>query len=74
MTKENPEEPTATGTQGLGQAMSGLDRMRKAAGEDKDLRLNNLTRHITVDLLRASYFALNPHFSQAESLKGHSLG
>jgi group II intron reverse transcriptase/maturase len=58
MTKENPEEPTATRTQRRGQAMSGLDRVRKAAREDKRLRLNNLMHHLTVDLLRESYRAL----------------
>jgi len=31
MTKENPEKPTVTRTQSLGQAMCGLDRIRKAA-------------------------------------------
>jgi hypothetical protein len=31
MTKENPEKPTETGTQSLGETMSGLDRIRKAA-------------------------------------------
>ena len=31
MTQENPERPTATRTQGRGEAMSGLDRIRKAA-------------------------------------------
>jgi len=58
MTKENPEEPTATRTQSRGQAMGGLDRIRKAAGEDKGLRLNNLMHHITLDALRQSYLAL----------------
>ena len=42
MTKENPERPTATRTQSLGEAMSGLDRIRKAARGEKTLRLNNL--------------------------------
>jgi len=30
MTKENPEKPTVTRTQSRGEAMSGLDRIRKA--------------------------------------------
>jgi RNA-directed DNA polymerase len=58
MTKENPERPTATRTQSRGEAMSGLDRIRKAARGDKTLRLNNLMHHVTVDLLRESYHAL----------------
>ena len=39
MTKENPEKPTATRTQSRGEAMSGLDRIRKAARGDKTPRL-----------------------------------
>ena len=58
MTKENPEKPAATRTQSRGEAMSGLDRIRKAARGDKTLRLNNLMHHVTVDLLRESYHAL----------------
>jgi hypothetical protein len=58
MTKENPEKPTAPRTQSRGEAMSGLDRIRKAARGDKTLRLNNLMHHVTVDLLRESYHAL----------------
>jgi RNA-directed DNA polymerase len=58
MTKENPGEPTATRTQGRGEAMSGLDRVRKAARENKGLRLNNLMHHVNAERLRASYYAL----------------
>ena len=39
MTKENPEKPTATRTRSRGEAMSGLDRIRKAARGDKTPRL-----------------------------------
>ena len=38
--------------------MNGLDRIRRAARRDKNLRFTNLMHHITVDLLRAGYFAL----------------
>ena len=58
MTRENPEKPAATRTQSRGEAMSGLDRIRKAARGDKTQRLNNLMHHVTVDLLRESYHAL----------------
>ena len=58
MAKENPEEPTATRTQGRGQAMRGLDRIRQAAREDRDLRFNNLMHHLTTDLLGEGYHAL----------------
>lgn len=58
MTEENPERPTVTRTQCRGEAMSGLDRIRKAARGDKALRLNNLMHHVSVDLLRKAYGAL----------------
>lgn len=38
--------------------MSGLDRIRKAARKDNDLRFTSLMHHITVDLLRSSYKSL----------------
>ena len=38
--------------------MSGLDRIREAARKDKSLRFTSLMHHITVDLLRDSYYAL----------------
>jgi RNA-directed DNA polymerase len=57
MTKGNSEEPTATCTQRQGQALSGLDRIREAA-RDQNLRFTSLMHHITVDLLRDSFYAL----------------
>jgi hypothetical protein len=42
MTKENPERPTATRTQSRGEAMSGLDRIRKGARGEKTQRLTLL--------------------------------
>jgi RNA-directed DNA polymerase len=57
MTKGNSEEPTATCTQRQGQALSGLDRIREAA-RDKTIRFTSLLHHITVGLLRDSYYAL----------------
>jgi hypothetical protein len=44
MTRENPEKPTATRTRSRGQAMSGLDRIRKAARGKKTLRLDQRLR------------------------------
>lgn len=58
MTEENSGQPTVAGTQGPEAALSGLDRVRKAAREHA--RLNNLLHHVTVELLCASYGALNP--------------
>ena len=39
--------------------MSGLDRIREAARKDKSLRFTSLMHHITIELLRDSYLALN---------------
>ena len=58
MTKRNPGQPTANRTQGQGQASSGLDRIREAARRDRHLRFTSLLHHMTVDLLRESYYAL----------------
>ncbi|MCK4548200.1 MAG: group II intron reverse transcriptase/maturase [Candidatus Eisenbacteria sp.] len=58
MTKGNSGQSPATRTQSRGQASSGLDRVREEAGRDKHLRFTNLMHHVTVDLLRKSYFAL----------------
>lgn len=38
--------------------MHGLDRIREAAKRDKNLCFTNLMHHITVDLLRGSYYML----------------
>lgn len=58
MTKGNSEETTANCTQGQGEALSGLDRIREAARRDKNLRFNNLMHHITPELLQEAYEAL----------------
>ena len=39
-------------------ALNGLDRIREAAAKDKNLQFTNLMHHITIDLLRASYYEL----------------
>ena len=38
--------------------MNGLERIREAARQDKELRFNNLLHHITPALLREAFFAL----------------
>jgi hypothetical protein len=58
VTKGNSGELSATCTQGQEEALNGLDRIREAAAKDKDLRFTNLMHHITIDLLRASYYEL----------------
>ena len=58
MTKGNSGQSPAGRTQNRPEASSGLDRVRQAAGRDGQLRFTNLMHHVTVDLLRESYFAL----------------
>ena len=38
--------------------MNGLDMIREAAAKDRGLRFTSLMHHITIDLLRASYYEL----------------
>jgi RNA-directed DNA polymerase len=42
-------------------APSELDRVRRAARQDKDARFTALLHHVTVDRLRAAYRAIRPH-------------
>jgi group II intron reverse transcriptase/maturase len=60
VTEGNSEKTTANCTQGQGEALNGLDRIREAAEQDKSARFNNLMHHITVDLLREAYKELKP--------------
>jgi len=60
VTKGNPGKTTANCTQGQGEALSGLDRIREAAERDRSAQFNNLMHHITVDLLKEAYEELKP--------------
>ena len=55
----NTGQATVTGTQWLEGASSGLSRVREAAKRDSKLQFSNLLHHVSVDLLRQSYLALN---------------
>ena len=55
---ESLERTTVTCTQRQGKASSGLERIRQAAGRDKNLRFTSLLHHISKDLLREAYKAL----------------
>lgn len=57
--KGNPEETTANGTQRPTHASSDLVRVREAAQRDATQRFTTLLHHVTPDLLRQSYTALN---------------
>jgi hypothetical protein len=58
LTEENAEEPNPCWTQSQESGPSGLDRVSQAAQRDKQLRLTALLRHVTIDLLRSSYYDL----------------
>lgn len=55
----NSGQTTVTDTQGSGQALSALSRVREAAKRDSKLQFSNLLHHVNIDLLRESYWALN---------------
>src|SRR5712691_1843213 len=58
LTKENAEElnPNRTPSREIGP--SGLDRVRQAARQDKEVRFTALLHHVSIDLLRSSYYSL----------------
>jgi len=58
-TKGNALHPTAQRTQSRASASSGLHRVRQAARRDKGVRFTALLHHVTPELLRASFYALN---------------
>ena len=58
LTKENAEEPNPCRTQSRESGPSGLDRVRQAAKGDKQMRFTGLLHHLTIDLLRDSYYRL----------------
>jgi len=58
LTKENAVEPNPCWTQSQESGPSGLDRVRKAAQRDKQLRFTALLHHVTIDLLRSRCYGL----------------
>jgi RNA-directed DNA polymerase len=57
-TKENDAEPNTSPTQSGARVSQGLSGVRQKAREKKQERFTSLLHHLTVDLLRASYYAL----------------
>jgi len=55
----NSGQTTVIDTQGSSGASSALSRVREAAKRDSKLQFSNLLHHVTIDLLRESYLALN---------------
>jgi len=58
--KGNVASKTRTGHRAGEGAPSALDRVRRAARQDKEARFTALLHHVDVDRLRAAYWALNP--------------
>jgi RNA-directed DNA polymerase len=58
LTKENMEQPNLCRTPSRESGPSGLGRVRRAAKGDRKLRFTALLHHVTVDLLRSSYYSL----------------
>jgi|SRR5579875_321361 RNA-directed DNA polymerase len=59
--KGNTLQEAASRTQSRNEASSGLQRVREAARRDRRVRFTALLHHITVDLLRESFYALKRH-------------
>jgi RNA-directed DNA polymerase len=57
-TKENIGQATAPRTQSRIGELSDLHGVRKAARQDKQMRFTALLHHVSIDLLRDSYYAL----------------
>ena len=58
LTKENMDQPNQYRTQKRKSWVSRLARVREAARKDKKIRFTALLHHVTVDVLRDSYYAL----------------
>ena len=58
--KENAGSTTRPGHSAGVSVPSGLDRVRRVARQDKDVRFTALLHHVDVDRLRVAYWALEP--------------
>jgi len=61
--KENAASKTRPGHRAGQGATSALDRVRRVARQDKDVRFTALLHHVDVDRLREAFWALNPKAS-----------
>jgi hypothetical protein len=57
-TKENAHQPNTHPTQSEERVSQGLARVRQAAREHKEMKFTALLHHLTVDLLRESFYSL----------------
>src|SRR2546427_9338319 len=58
LTKENTPEPNSHRTPCRGSGRSGLERVREAAKQNGKLKFTALLHHVSIDLLRESYYSL----------------
>lgn len=58
LTKENTPEPNSHRTPCRGSGRSGLERVREAAKKDGKQKFTALLHHVSIDLLRDSYYSL----------------
>ena len=59
LAKGNADSKTRPGHRAGVSVPSALDRVRRVAGQDKDVRFTALLHHVDVDRLRAAYWGLN---------------
>ena len=57
-TKENTQQPNLGRTQSRESRPSGLERVREVARKDGELKFTALLHHVSIDLLRTSYYSL----------------
>jgi RNA-directed DNA polymerase len=57
-TKENTQEPNLCRTPSRGSGPKGLERVREAARREKKQKFTALLHHVSIDLLRESYYSL----------------
>jgi RNA-directed DNA polymerase len=60
LAKGNAASKTRPGHSAGVSAISALDRVRRVAQKDRDVRFTALLHHVDVDRLRAAYWALEP--------------
>jgi RNA-directed DNA polymerase len=60
LAKGNTDSTTRPGRSAGSGVSSRLDRVREVARKDKDARFTALMHHVTIDRLRAAYWAINP--------------
>ena len=58
LTKENTRQPNPHRTPSWESGPSGLERVREAAKQDGRLKFTALLHHVSIDLLRESYYSL----------------